>query len=66
MIELRAEERLVNAMVEQAVKDYRDALRKKDDYVIGDCETFFRSEWFEYLTDVSGELIIEKIKEKSK
>ena len=65
-------ESLANAIILQAVKDYRDA-RKKQKYhpknkdaklIIEDCERFFRSDWFAALTSVSGELLITKLQEE--
>lgn len=60
--------RLANAIVKQAVEDYRNALRGRGaeghsaKYTRKECESFFRSEWFDLLTNVDGELIIEKVK----
>lgn len=64
-------EALANAIILQAVKDYRVAKRKqkyrpknKDaKLIIEDCERFFRSEWFAALTSVDGELLIKKLQE---
>jgi hypothetical protein len=65
-------ERLANAIVLQAVKDYRNALRRlqinpdsrsakadKDEL-----ERFFRSQWYECLTSIDGEMLIEKLQEE--
>lgn len=63
---------LANAIILQAVKDYRNT-RKKRKYhpknkdaklIIEDCERFFRSDWFAALTSVSGELLITKLQEE--
>ena len=58
-----------DAIVRQAVNDYREALRGKSpiygqspQYVKKECESFFRSSWFALLTNVDGELIIEKVR----
>ena len=65
-------EELANAIIIQAVKDYRTALRKKcsshksDDYKIKECEKFFRSEWYRILTKVDGEMLIRKLQEECK
>ena len=65
-------ESLANAIILQAVKDYRTA-RKKRKYhpknkeaklIIEDCERFFRSDWFAALTSVGGELLITKLQEE--
>ena len=59
-------EDLANAIILQAVKDYRMALKglkanprnrtaKADK---GEIERFFRSQWYSALTDVNGEMLI--------
>lgn len=65
-------ENLANAIVMQAVKDYRQArhkLRKRTKNaevkaMIEDCERFFLSEWFETLTNVNGESILKKLQQE--
>ena len=65
-------ESLANAIVMQAVKDYRDAkhkLKKKPrnenaKAVRDECERFFLSEWFTTLTDVDGQMILKKLQEE--
>lgn len=63
-------EELANAIVVQAVKDYRTALRgenvvhKSPISVIKDCEKFFRSDWYRVLTKVDGEMLIAKLREE--
>lgn len=65
-------ENLAQAIILQAVKDYR-AARKKYKYhpknkeaklMIEDCERFFRSDWFAALTDIDGRRLLEKLKEE--
>ena len=65
-------EGLANAIIMQAVKDYRVA-RKKAKYhpknkeaklMIQDCESFFRSDWFSALTTIDGQMLLEKLKEE--
>ena len=65
-------ENLANAIILQAVKDYRLA-RKKRKYhpknkdaklMIEDCESFFRSDWFAVLTSLDGEMLLKKLKEE--
>lgn len=64
----RAYQDLANAIVMQAVTDYRKALKgkgysgKSHDRVIRETERFFRSQYFEILTKVDGEYLIEKLK----
>lgn len=52
---------LANAIVMQAVKDYQKALKYNDTAVKNECERFFRSDWFTFLTDVDGEIIIQQV-----
>ena len=60
---------LANAIVAKAVEDYRLALRGNRidrhtdvNKTIKECEKFFGSEWFMILTNVNGEMLIEKLK----
>ncbi len=65
-------EELANAIILQAVRDYRDALKKlakgrkntaaKD--TKQECERFFRSQHFSGLTSIDGEMLIEKLNEE--
>ena len=65
-------ENLANAIILQAVKDYREARKKlkkrpkNEDakLMISDCEAFFRSDWYRALTDVDGEMLIRKLREE--
>lgn len=67
-----AYEDLANAIVLQAVKDWRKAvktLKKRPRYEAAkqmrdDCERFFRSDWFEELTNVDGSVILRKLKQE--
>ena len=67
-------QKLANAIVEQAVEDYRKAqARIKANPMIADhakvelrqLEQFFRSQWFEALTDVDGQLILSRLKKEA-
>lgn len=66
-------ENLANAIVLQAAKDYRKALRKlsrnaqsKDaKRTVSEVEKFFRSDWYKILTSVDSELFIKKLREGS-
>ena len=68
-----AYENLANAIVLQAVKDWRKAvktLKKRPRYettkqMRDECERFFRSEWFEELTSVDGSVILRKLKQEA-
>ena len=61
---------LANAIVIQAAKDYREALTKLKKYpnntealtVKDDCERFFRSSWYEALTEVDGSFLMKKLR----
>ena len=63
-------EQLANAIILQAVKDYRDALKKmkkrprydpsKD--MIAEVERFFHTDWYRELTSVDGNFLIEKLR----
>ena len=53
---------LADAVILQAVKDYRKALKRDNRAVKRECCRFFRSQWFKELTNIDGELLISKIK----
>lgn len=66
---------LVIAIINQATKDYKSALRrekkkqkekqkKKNQKALRDCESFFLSEWGQLLTHENGELIIQRCKKE--
>lgn len=65
-------ERLANAIVLQAVFDYRVALKKikahpKNQEAINEAleiEKFFRSGWYSILTDVDGEYLIRRLQDE--
>ena len=65
-----AYERLAAAIVVQAVKDYKGALRKEargkatetTQGMIIRCERFFKSEWFQMLSDLDGVALMEKVR----
>lgn len=62
-------ETLAEAIIKQAVYDYKVAIKKlrkneKNEIALSDkeeCEKFFRSPWFESMTSISGEMIIERL-----
>ena len=64
-------EALANAIIIDACNDYRILLKKvkknpKDKASLEEAlkiERFFRSEWYEVLTDVDGEYLIRKLRE---
>lgn len=63
-------ERLANAIVLQAVSDYRTALQKirkypKNKEAVDEAlriERFFRSQWYQTLTSVDGEYLINRLR----
>ena len=62
-------EHLANAIVLQAVKDYRNALKKlmkrpryePAKYTKAEVERFFHSDWYRELTSVDGNVLIKKL-----
>ena len=65
-------ERLANAIILQAASDYRVALKKiksrpKNREAIDEAlriERFFRSDWYQVLTSVDGEYLIERLQDE--
>ena len=65
-------ERLANAIILQAVRDYRTALKalrmnprnKAAQTEKESVERFFRSQWYQALTTVDGEMLIKKLNEE--
>lgn len=63
-------EDLANAIILQAIKDYRFALRvlhkrpnnRAAQYQAKDIERFFRSRWFEVLTSIDPEMLIKRLR----
>ena len=61
---------LSNAIIIQAAKDYRDALRKQkrnpesvSAFIrIEEVEQFFRSDWYRLLTTIEGETLIRDLR----
>ena len=66
-------ENLANAIILLAVKDYRQALKllSKNPHsrsamaAVKAMERFFRSDWYETLTSVDGEMLIRKLREEA-
>ena len=66
-------ESLANAIVLQAVADYRSALKKikrnpKNKEAVSEAlqiEKFFRSQWYQVLTSVDGEYLIRKLQKEA-
>lgn len=65
-------ENLAHAIILQAVKDYRKALKilkrnprhKESKEMVADCEGFFLSKWFTTLTNLDGKVLMEKLKKE--
>lgn len=65
-------EKLANAIVIQAAKDYRTVLRKlkrnpRNQLAKAEAdsiERFFRSDWYKCLTEVDGEMVLRKLREE--
>ncbi len=65
-------ERLANAIILQAASDYRRDLKKlkknpQNRDVLNDAlqiEKFFRSPWYQVLTTVDGEFLIQKLRKE--
>ena len=61
---------LANAIIIQAAKDYRNALKTLKRYpryepakaVVAEVEEFFRSEWYRTLTSVDADMLMTKIR----
>ncbi len=68
-----AYEKLANAIILQAVKDYRGALKilkKRPENISAkstkdEVERFFRSGWYQVLTEVDGEMLIRRLQEEA-
>lgn len=64
---------LANAIVIRAANDYRKVLKAYSrnshnnfaKYEIENCERFFRSSWYETLTDVDGGFLIRKLRQEA-
>ena len=65
-------EALANAVILQAVRDWRDACRINrscpenfaEERKREDIERFFRSDWFSVLTNLDGRLLLRKLQEE--
>ena len=70
--EMDPHEALANAIILQAVKDYRMALKRvkknpRNKEAISEAlalEKFFRSSWYSTLTSVDGDFLIQKLQEE--
>jgi len=53
---------LIGGIVQKAAQDYRWALIKDIRGLINDCESFFLGKYFETLTDLNGQALVDKIR----
>lgn len=58
----KAFKNLANAIVFQAVRDYREAILYNDPKPAKTCERFFKSDWCKFLTQLNGENLAEKLR----
>lgn len=71
-VDLDPYEGLANAIILQAVKDYRDACKKlargktnhNAEAMKNECLRFFTSPWFGVLTEIDPEMLIRKLDEE--
>lgn len=59
-------ENLKNAIILQAVSDYREAVAMGDARMKRECESFFRSRWYSELTDIDGEYLLRKLRSEAR
>ena len=67
-------QRLADEIIIQAVKDYRSAIKTLYKYpddpdameMLNEVDEFFHSSWFQFLTDIDPDALIEGIKAKTK
>lgn len=52
---------LAAAIVERALLDYRVAYESRDEVAIKELRRFFRSDWFDFLSDLNGEVLMAQI-----
>ena len=72
MSDITIYENLANAIILQAVKDYRMALKslkvnsrnRTAQADKAEIERFFRSQWYSALTDVKGEMLIRSLQKE--
>ncbi len=62
LIDEKNYENLTNAIIFQAVKDYRTAVRCENLYRQEQLEKFFKSKYFKILSRIAGEELIQRLK----
>lgn len=63
-IVVRNYEHLTIAIIQQAAKDYRSALKRKNKKQIAALEKWLMSDWAQLLSNDMGEIIIKKCREQ--
>lgn len=58
--------RLANSIVIMAIKDYINAINRGNEKSLKELEEFFKSNWCNKLSPVSGDCIIRKLKSSTK
>lgn len=69
---MKSYQALANAIIEYAVKDYKRALKsqkrnpQKDEFrtEIASLERFFHSDWFQLLSSLEGDILINRIRQE--
>lgn len=54
---------LADGILAQGIKDYTYALKRDDERVKRECESFFLSDWGQMLSEGMGEHIIKRVRE---
>jgi len=57
---------LCEAIIYQAIVDYKKALESGDEYAVRALERFFYSDWFNSMSNIDVDWLIQCIREKSK
>ena len=55
---------LAAAIVGRAAIDYKTALKRQNDSITYSLERFFRSAWFEVLSDCNGEVLMQMVRRR--
>lgn len=67
MKEIDGYQLLANAIILQAVNEYRETLRQNDtaaEWKKISLRRFFRSDWYKLLTTIDGEMLMERLTEE--
>lgn len=63
-VEMSGHEGLAAAIILQAVKDYRKALKNGEYEQKRECERFFHSQWFGILSDIDCKSLIDRLRKE--